>query len=152
MIRDKIEGYLMIGTNGRREVVVNLDRDRTGHIVFSPGQARTLAALLLRKADDADQQLHRPEPQRTAEAPPQARRIDAFGKFGIYTPYESHDGSVGWTVQRFEPADDQDELGEVIAEFAEEHNARLFAEAAFEAGRVLIQDKMRDKYEPEDGA
>lgn len=50
---DKIEGYLMVGTNERGEVVVNLDRDRTGHIVFSPGQARTFAALLLKKAAEA---------------------------------------------------------------------------------------------------
>lgn len=50
---DKIEGYLMVGTNEQGEVVVNLDRDRTGHIVFSPAQARTLAALLLKKAAEA---------------------------------------------------------------------------------------------------
>lgn len=51
---DKVEGHLEIGTNERREVVINLDRDRTGHIVFSPNQARGLAESLLRKAAEAE--------------------------------------------------------------------------------------------------
>lgn len=33
---------------------MNLDRDRTGHIVFKPTEARELARLLLLKADEAD--------------------------------------------------------------------------------------------------
>jgi hypothetical protein len=55
-VADKIEGSLEIGLNDRREVVMNLDRDRngTGHIVFSPNQARHLAALMYKKADEAD--------------------------------------------------------------------------------------------------
>lgn len=51
---DKIEGFLEIGINERHEVVINLDKDRTGHIVFSPNQARLLGNLLLKKADEAD--------------------------------------------------------------------------------------------------
>ena len=48
-------GYLEVGTNGRGEVVINLDHDRTGHVVFSPEQARALAHLLLKKAIEAEQ-------------------------------------------------------------------------------------------------
>jgi hypothetical protein len=48
-------GCLMVGINpDRMEVVINLDRDRTGHITFSPDQARYLARLLITKADDID--------------------------------------------------------------------------------------------------
>ena len=50
---DKVEGHLEVGVNELFEVVINLDRDRTGHIVFSPNQARTLGALLLKKAGEA---------------------------------------------------------------------------------------------------
>src|SRR5579863_6570367 len=35
-------GDLEIDTNGRGEVVMNLPRDMTGHLVFSPEQARQL--------------------------------------------------------------------------------------------------------------
>jgi hypothetical protein len=46
-------GYLMVGIDPYRgEVVINLDHDRTGHITFSPSQARQLASLLNRKADE----------------------------------------------------------------------------------------------------
>lgn len=51
---DKIEGYLEVGINDRGEVVVSLDKDRTGHIIFSPNQARNLAALLIKKAGEAE--------------------------------------------------------------------------------------------------
>jgi len=51
---DNVTGTLMVGTNQDGEVVVNLDRDRTGHIVFSANQARNLAEILLRKADEAE--------------------------------------------------------------------------------------------------
>lgn len=48
-------GFLMVGIDPHRmEVVVNLDRDRTGHITFSPDQARYLARLLNEKASDID--------------------------------------------------------------------------------------------------
>lgn len=47
-------GSLMVGTNGNGEVVVNLDQDRTGHIIYSPAQARQFASLLCKKADEAD--------------------------------------------------------------------------------------------------
>lgn len=49
---DKIEGYLEVGINERGEVVINLDKDRTGHIVFTPNQARSLAAMLIKQAAD----------------------------------------------------------------------------------------------------
>lgn len=51
---DKVAGYLEVGTNERGEVVINLDRDRVGHVVFSPKQARHLAGLLLAKAREID--------------------------------------------------------------------------------------------------
>lgn len=50
---DKIQGFLEIGTKDG-EVVINLDKDRTGHIKFSPSQARNLAAILLTKANEID--------------------------------------------------------------------------------------------------
>jgi len=55
-MNDKIEGYLEIGCNEKREVVLNLDKDRNGvgHIVFSPSQARNLAGLLNKHADAAE--------------------------------------------------------------------------------------------------
>jgi len=50
-------GCLMVGIDPHRmEVVVNLDGDRNGigHITFSPDQARSLAILLMTKANDID--------------------------------------------------------------------------------------------------
>lgn len=52
------ENYLEVGhTPDGREVVINhpnllTDSRGVGHIVFSPAQARALAKLLLRKADE----------------------------------------------------------------------------------------------------
>lgn len=52
------ENYLEVGlTPDEREVVINhpdlhVDAAGIGHIVFSPAQARHLAKLLLRKADE----------------------------------------------------------------------------------------------------
>lgn len=46
-------GELQIGINELGEVVINLDKDRTGHIVFSPDQARNLARVLQEKATEA---------------------------------------------------------------------------------------------------
>lgn len=47
-------GFLLVGADPNRgasgEVIVNLDRDRTGHITFSPEQAIGFAANLLDKA------------------------------------------------------------------------------------------------------
>jgi hypothetical protein len=56
--KDKIAGYLEIGTNECFEVVMNLDHDRNGigHIVFSARQARMLAKLLIKQADLADRE------------------------------------------------------------------------------------------------
>ena len=58
---DKIAGYLEVGTNGAGEVVINhpaLDTDENGHghIVFSPNQARSLAATLEAKANEAERE------------------------------------------------------------------------------------------------
>jgi hypothetical protein len=63
-VTDKIEGFLEVGTNGQGEVVINHpdlqpDENGVGHIVFSPEQARNLAALLLRKATDAENEVRR---------------------------------------------------------------------------------------------
>jgi hypothetical protein len=47
-------GVLEVGfTPDSREVVLNLPRDMTGHIVFSVDEARQLAAILTKKADEA---------------------------------------------------------------------------------------------------
>lgn len=46
-------GFLLVG-HDNREVVVNLDRDRTGHLTFSPQQARDFAWLLVKQADALD--------------------------------------------------------------------------------------------------
>lgn len=48
-------GAVMVGlTEAGDDVVINLDRDRTGHIVFSPDEARGLARLLTQKAREVD--------------------------------------------------------------------------------------------------
>lgn len=52
------QNYLEVGlTADEREIVINhpdvrVDQNGCGHIVFSPAQARHLAKLLLRKADE----------------------------------------------------------------------------------------------------
>jgi hypothetical protein len=43
---DNGPGILEVGTNDKNEVVINLPRDMTGHIVFSVEQARALASSL----------------------------------------------------------------------------------------------------------
>lgn len=60
MPKDKISGFLEVGTNDTREVVINLDHDRNdiGHIVLSPNQARMLARTLLKKAEEAEANAH----------------------------------------------------------------------------------------------
>jgi hypothetical protein len=52
-------GFLEVGVNESGEVVINHpdlqpDENGVGHIVFSPAQARNLARLLLKKADEAE--------------------------------------------------------------------------------------------------
>jgi hypothetical protein len=51
---DNGPGALEVGTNAMHEVVINLPHDMTGHIVFSPSQARGLADMLLRKVHEAE--------------------------------------------------------------------------------------------------
>jgi hypothetical protein len=50
---DNGSGTLEVGTNDKHEVVINLPRDMTGHIVFSVQQARELADTLHKKANAA---------------------------------------------------------------------------------------------------
>ena len=57
-------GFLYVGTTGHREVVINHpdidpDKDGNGHIIFTPDQARSLAYLLLGKADEAEKEVPR---------------------------------------------------------------------------------------------
>jgi hypothetical protein len=49
-------GFLTVGTGDgpKPEVIINLDHDRTGHVTFSPDEARGLAALLMKKATEAE--------------------------------------------------------------------------------------------------
>lgn len=61
---DKVSGFLEVGLNAQGEVVVNHpdlkpDADGVGHIVFSPNQARNFAALLFKKAGEAEAELQR---------------------------------------------------------------------------------------------
>ena len=52
----KVAGTLQVGVDENRfEVVINLPEDMTGHVCFSPTQARDLAALLIKHADLADE-------------------------------------------------------------------------------------------------
>jgi hypothetical protein len=58
---DKIEGFLVVGTNEKGEVVVNHpdlkpDENGVGHIVFSVNQAEHFAHLLLSKAREAERE------------------------------------------------------------------------------------------------
>lgn len=63
-------GYLEVGVNEQNEVVVNLPHDMTGHIVFSPAEARGLASSLTRKAEEADRIAHAAaEAERIAKVP-----------------------------------------------------------------------------------
>jgi hypothetical protein len=57
--KDKVEGFLEVGTNLNGEVVINHpdlkpDKDGVGHIVFSVRQARQFAATILKKATEAE--------------------------------------------------------------------------------------------------
>lgn len=73
---DNGSGVLEVGTNHKHEVVINLPRDMTGHIVFSFQQARALASSLnsqafvaeveQRKAADAERIANLPPVDRTA--------------------------------------------------------------------------------------
>ena len=56
---DKITGFLEVGLNDGGEIVVNHpdltpDENGVGHIVFSPNQARNLARLLDKHADQSE--------------------------------------------------------------------------------------------------
>ena len=68
---DTASGFLEVGTTPRHEVVINLPHDMTGHIVFSPHQARELARTLASKADEAERVKRQEE---TAVAQPSPRR------------------------------------------------------------------------------
>lgn len=50
VVGEPVAGELEVGTDGRGSVVVNLPRDMTGHIAFSPDQASRFAELLNRHA------------------------------------------------------------------------------------------------------
>lgn len=63
MMNDNTGGTIEVGHTEQGEVVLNLDKDRTGHLIFSPAQARTLASSMLRKADEAERLNYRPSPR-----------------------------------------------------------------------------------------
>ncbi len=75
---DKIEGYLEVGLNEQGEVVVNHPdlkpgENGVGHIVFSASQARDLADLLHKHANQSDLEIRRrrqDEAVKAAEAIP----------------------------------------------------------------------------------
>jgi hypothetical protein len=71
---DNGPGFLEVGTNDKHEVVINLPRDMTGHIVFSVEQAEGLAATLTRQAREAQRaQREAVEAERIANLPPADR-------------------------------------------------------------------------------
>lgn len=64
-------GFLEVGTNDAHEVVINLPRDMTGHIVFSVEQADALARTLQRKSQEAARaKRDAEEAERIAALPP----------------------------------------------------------------------------------
>ena len=64
-------GFLEVGTNDKHEVVINLPRDMTGHIVFSVEQARALSVTLMAKAREIElAQREAAELERIANVPP----------------------------------------------------------------------------------
>lgn len=68
---DNGSGTLEVGTNDKHEVVINLPRDMTGHIVFSVEQAEGLAATLTRTAREAQHaKREAAEAERIASLPP----------------------------------------------------------------------------------
>ena len=68
---DNGPGTLQVGVNDAYDVVINLPRDMTGHIVFSPFEARALADVLLRQAVEAERaHSAKLEADRFASAPP----------------------------------------------------------------------------------
>jgi hypothetical protein len=68
---DNGSGALEVGTNDKHEVVINLPRDMTGHIVFSVEQARALASALNSQAFAAEvEQRKALEAERIANVPP----------------------------------------------------------------------------------
>lgn len=73
---DKVEGFLEVGCNDHHEIVINHpdlkpDENGVGHIVFSVNQARNLARLLNKNADEADAQLKAiAEAERIKNLPP----------------------------------------------------------------------------------
>lgn len=68
---DNGSGFLEVGTNDDYNVVVNLPHDMTGHVVFSPNQARALADTLTAKARAAEAaQFKAAEEKRIASVPP----------------------------------------------------------------------------------
>jgi hypothetical protein len=61
---DKVSGYLEVGSNGKGEVVINhpdldVDENGCGHLVFSVEQARNLARILMKQADEAEREQKR---------------------------------------------------------------------------------------------
>lgn len=73
------------------------------------------------------------------------KRVAKFGRYAVFSPYESCDGVSGWTVHRMdgeEPADEPDTFGETLAEFGDRFDAELFAESKAES-----DDDARREYE-----
>jgi len=84
---DKIEGFLEVGIDENFQVVVNhpdlkVDELGAGHIVFSVNQARTLAYLLIRKANEAEEEGKRKywrDKEKEVPAPDRTQRVMTDG-------------------------------------------------------------------------
>ena len=86
---DKIEGYLEVGHNEKNEIIINLPQDMTGHIVFSPNQARHLAQSLNSRAAEVERLIREQENynrRKAAEAIPVDRSAQTMTDGSPVTP------------------------------------------------------------------
>jgi hypothetical protein len=98
---DRIEGFLEVGIAGD-EIVVNHpdlqpDENGVGHIRFSPNQARNLAYLLIRKADEVEKESRlKFWQEQEAKVPPVDRTARVLTDGSPETPdYREIDHSTG---------------------------------------------------------
>lgn len=116
MTTDKITGELLVGRDDYGQVVINLDAETVagfsledgGYIVFSPNQARNLAALLLKHADSeqpppADARGDGDERERFERWAATSERYDGFERDpdnpDEYQDDPTHDAWRGWQAR-----------------------------------------------------
>src|SRR5687767_14774218 len=77
----------------------------------------------------------------------QCERVAIFGRYAVFAPYESHDETMLWTVQRVDRGSDPEDTGSILAEFEDRFDAELFAEAKYESDEAGRLDKLSDDVE-----